>query len=106
MLTEEPVEALAGPVDIWCPVTPNYDHAAAEKRRAAGDRFLVVRVHRSQGVLHAVHRPSGHRASRVALAQTWQRSIVGTLVWESNYWTSSAAFPRHTANPTKTRWAM
>ena len=39
MLTEEPVEALAGPVDIWCPLTANYDHAQAENRRAAGDRF-------------------------------------------------------------------
>jgi hypothetical protein len=31
--------------------------------------------------------------------QTWQRSIVGTLVWQSNYWTSNTAFPEQPQNP-------
>ena len=30
---------------------------------------------------------------RVWLWQTWQRKIAGILVWQSNYWTSNAAFP-------------
>ena len=30
---------------------------------------------------------------RVWLWQTWQRNIEGILVWQSNYWTSSAAYP-------------
>jgi hypothetical protein len=39
MLTEEPGDALAGPIDIWCPITPNYNRAEAEKRRAKGERL-------------------------------------------------------------------
>ncbi|NCO91329.1 MAG: DUF4091 domain-containing protein [Armatimonadetes bacterium] len=30
---------------------------------------------------------------RVWLWQTWQRKIEGTLVWQTNYWTSSCAYP-------------
>jgi hypothetical protein len=38
---------------------------------------------------------------RVWLWQTWQRQIAGTLVWQTNYWTSSAAYPdpAHPQNP-------
>lgn len=99
MLTEEPVEALAGPVDIWCPVTPNYDHAAAEKRRAAGDRFwwYVCTGPKAPYCTLFIDHPATEL--RVWHWQTWQRSIVGTLVWESNYWTSSAAFPDTPQNP-------
>ena len=33
------------------------------------------------------------------LWQTWQRDIRGILVWQSNYWTSSAAFPDKPQDP-------
>jgi hypothetical protein len=38
---------------------------------------------------------------RVWLWQTWKRNIEGILVWQTNYWTSSAAFPdpEHPQNP-------
>jgi hypothetical protein len=38
---------------------------------------------------------------RVWLWQTWQRRINGILVWQTNYWTSSAAYPepQHPQNP-------
>ena len=36
---------------------------------------------------------------RVWLWQTWQRDIRGILVWQSNYWTSAAAFPDQAQNP-------
>jgi hypothetical protein len=31
--------------------------------------------------------------------QTWQRDIVGTLIWKVNYWYSGTAFPNHFQNP-------
>ena len=69
MLTEQPEEALAGPVDIWCPVTFNYNSDATHRRQAQGERILVVRLLRPEGpVLHAVHRPPRHRAAGLALA--------------------------------------
>ena len=96
---------LAGPVDIWCPVSSNYDHAAAEKRRAAGERFwwYVCCGPKAPYCTLFIDHPATEL--RVWHWQTWQRKIVGTLVWETNYWTSSAAFPDQPQNPTRTRWA-
>lgn len=99
MLTEEPNEALAGPVDIWCPVTPNYEHEAAERRRAGGDRFwwYVCTGPKAPYCTLFIDHPATEL--RVWHWQTWQRKIVGTLVWQSNYWTSTAAFPDKPQNP-------
>jgi hypothetical protein len=88
MLTEQPEEALAGPIDLWCPITFCYDHAAAEKRRAAGERFwwyVCCGPHAPYCTLFIDHPATD---LRVWFWQTWQRKIVGNLVWESNYWTS------------------
>jgi len=99
MLTEEPIEALAGPVDIWCPVTPNYDHAAAEKRRAHGEKFwwYVCCGPKAPYCTLFIDHPATEL--RVWLWQTWQRKVGGILVWASNYWTSDAAYPDRPQNP-------
>jgi hypothetical protein len=99
MLTEQPEEALAGSIDIWCPVSPNYDHAVAEKRRAHGDRFwwYVCCGPKEPYCTLFIDHPATEL--RVWLWQTWQRKIVGTLVWEATYWTSSAAYPDQPQNP-------
>lgn len=36
---------------------------------------------------------------RVWLWQTWKRDISGILVWTTNYWTSTAAYPGEKQNP-------
>jgi len=100
MLTEEPGDnVLADLVDIWCPVSFHYDHAAAEKRRAAGDRFwwYVCTGPKAPYCTLFIDHPASEL--RVWHWQTWQRNIVGTLVWQTNYWTSSAAFPDEPQNP-------
>ncbi len=99
MLTEEPVEALAGAVDIWCPLSANYDHAAAEKRRAQGERFwwYVCTGPRAPYCTLFIDHPATEL--RVWHWQTWQRKIVGTLIWATNYWTSEAAYPDAPQNP-------
>ncbi|MBN2474443.1 MAG: DUF4091 domain-containing protein [Pirellulales bacterium] len=94
MLTEEPGEnPLAGTVDIWCPVSFNYDHQAAEKRRAHGERFwwYVCCGPKAPYCTLFIDHPATEL--RTWFWQTWQRDITGVLVWQSNYWTSSAAFP-------------
>ena len=49
MLTEQPEQALAGPIDIWCPISPELStRRSAEQRRAHGERYLVVRVLRTE----------------------------------------------------------
>ncbi|HPU07863.1 MAG TPA: DUF4091 domain-containing protein [Thermogutta sp.] len=93
LLTEEPVEPLYGAVDIWCPVTPNYNHEIAESRRKLGERFwwYVCTGPKAPYCTLFIDHPATEL--RVWLWQTWQRGIDGILVWSTNYWTSSAAFP-------------
>ncbi len=88
MLTEQPEDALAGPIDLWCPISFNYDHAKAEARRAHGERFwwyVCCGPHAPYCTLFIDHPATD---LRVWLWQTWQRKIAGVLVWESDYWTS------------------
>lgn len=100
MLTEEPADnRLAGNVDIWCPVSHNYDHQVAEKRRRHGERFwwYVCTGPKAPYCTLFIDHPATEL--RIWHWQAWQRNIVGTLVWQSNYWTSSAAFPESAQNP-------
>jgi len=99
MLTEQPEEALAGPVDLWCAVSPRYDHQAAEKRRAHGEQFwwYVCTGPKAPYCTLFIDHPATEL--RVWLWQTWQRNITGVLVWRANYWTSSAAYPDAPQDP-------
>jgi hypothetical protein len=99
MLTEEPGPELAGAVDIWCPVTPNYSHDVAESYRARGDRFwwYVCTGPKAPYCTLFIDHPATEL--RVWLWQTWQHKVVGNLVWASNWWTSSTAFPDAPQNP-------
>ena len=99
MLTEEPGEELAGAVDIWCPVTPNYNHPFAEKRRAHGERlwWYVCCGPKAPYCTLFIDHPATEL--RVWLWQTWQRKIAGILIWSTNWWTSGAAFPDRPQNP-------
>ena len=79
-----------GTIDIWCPLTPIYNHDAAQQRRAHGERFwwyVCCGPHAPYCTLFIDHPATD---LRVWLWQTWQRNIVGVLVWESTYWTSRA----------------
>ena len=103
MLTEQVEEKLAGPIDIWCPVSPNYDHQAAEKRRAHGERFWWYLCCGPKAPYCTLFIDHPATELRIWLWQTWQRKIVGVLVWTTNYWTSPAEFPdkHHPQNPYK-----
>ena len=99
MLTIQPEEALAGPIDIWCPNSPNYNHAAAEKQRAHDERFwwYVCCGPKAPYCTLFIDHPAADL--RVWLWQTWQRKINGILIWSANYWTSDTAFPDAPQNP-------
>lgn len=99
MLTEEPSDDFPAAVDIWCPISHNYDHQEAQKRRAHGERlwWYVCTGPKEPYCTLFIDHPATEL--RVWHWQTWQRDIVGTLVWQSNYWTSSAAFPDTAQNP-------
>jgi hypothetical protein len=93
MLTEQVEPGLVGGPNIWCPVTPNYNHEATEQRRRQGENFwwYVCTGPKAPYCTLFIDHPGTEL--RVWLWQTWQRRIYGILVWQTNYWTSSAAYP-------------
>lgn len=101
MLTEQVEPELAGGPNIWCPLTPEFKQAAADERRAQGDRFwwYVCTGPKAPYATLFIDHPGAEL--RVWLWQTWQRHIEGVLVWDTNYWTSEAAYPdaAHPQNP-------
>lgn len=99
MLTEEPNDKLLAPVDIWCPITPNYNHEVAEERRKRGERFWWYICTGPKAPYCTLFIDHPGTELRVWLWQTWQRKIAGILVWQTNYWTSSAAYPDSFQDP-------
>jgi hypothetical protein len=101
MLTEQVEEGLIGGPDLWCPVSYHFDPGRAQERMDAGDRFwwYVCTGPKSPYATLFIDHPATNL--RVWLWQTWQRGIDGILIWQSNYWTSTAAYPdpEHPQNP-------
>jgi len=101
MLTEQVEPKLIGGPNIWCPVSPNYKHEAAEQRRKYGEKFwwYVCTGPKAPYCTLFIDHPGTEL--RVWLWQSWKRKIEGILVWRANYWTSSAAYPdrEHPQNP-------
>jgi hypothetical protein len=101
MLTEQVEPGLLGGPDIWCSITDNYQHAAAEARRKHGEKFWWYVCTGPKAPYAGLFIDHPAPELRIWLWQTFQRNIEGVLVWETNYWTSSAAYPdpRHPQNP-------
>jgi hypothetical protein len=90
---------MAGAVDIWCCLTPAYHAEAAAKRRAHGERFWWYECCGPKAPFCTLFIDHPATELRVWHWQTWQRGIVGTLIWATNYWTSEAAYPDKPQNP-------
>jgi len=101
MLTEQVEPKLLGGPNIWCPVSNNYKHEPAEERRQHGEKFwwYVCTGPKAPYCTLFIDHPGTEL--RIWLWQTWQRKIDGILVWQTNYWTSPAAYPdpQHPQNP-------
>jgi hypothetical protein len=99
MLTEQPEPQLEGGPNIYCVISNLYRDDASEKRRVFGDKFwwYVCTGPKAPYCTLFIDHPATEM--RVWLWQSWQRKIEGILVWQTNYWTSSAAYPDHPQNP-------
>jgi hypothetical protein len=109
MITEQPTEEFIATLkkagtsmDIWCPCSPahhTFESGIAEKLRENGARFwwYVCTGPKAPYCTLFIDHPATEL--RVWHWQTWQRNIVGTLIWESTYWHSNAAFPNSFQNP-------
>jgi len=99
MLTEQVEPGLIGGPNIWCPVSNQYEHESAEQRRAQGESFWWYVCTGPKAPFCTLFIDHPGTELRVWLWQTWQRKIAGILVWQTNYWTSSAAYPDQPQNP-------
>ncbi|MDR3183028.1 MAG: DUF4091 domain-containing protein [Planctomycetaceae bacterium] len=107
MITEEPtagfisaleknaIEKSGTFIDIWCPVSCNFDYDSAKQRMALGERFwwYVCCGPRAPYCTLFIDHPATEL--RVWHWQARQRSIAGSLVWRSNYWTSGQQPPQN-----------
>lgn len=92
-LTEQPEPELYGYVELWCPVTPEYNFERAEQRRQFGEHFwwyICTGPKEPYCTLFIDHYAT---ELRVWLWQTWKNKVEGILVWQTNYWTSPLVFP-------------
>ncbi len=94
MITEQVEEGLIGGPNIWCPVTPNYDHKKAEQRRRQGEKFWWYVCCGPKAPHAGLFIDHAGTELRVWLWQTFKRDISGILIWQTNYWTSNTAYPR------------
>ncbi len=92
MLTRQPEEGLPGAIDLWCAPLRMYNHAAAELRRAHGEKFwwYVSCTSRAPFCSPFIDHPATDL--RVWLWQNWQWNVSGILIWGADYWTSRADF--------------
>ena len=99
MLTEQPEPELVGGPTIWCPVSDAFDPDRARPRQAAGEAFWWYVCTGPKAPYAGLFIDHPGTELRVWLWQTWQRGIKGILVWDTNYWTSPAAYPGGLQNP-------
>ncbi len=99
MLTEEVTPELIGGPNLWCPVSYEFDMESAEARRAEGERFWWYICTGPKAPYATLFIDHPGTELRVWLWQTWQRKIEGLLIWQTNYWTSDAAYPDSLQNP-------
>ncbi|MGI5924044.1 MAG: glycoside hydrolase domain-containing protein [Lentisphaeria bacterium] len=93
MLTEQVEEELIGGPNLWCPLTPHVTREIVEERNQQGERFwwYVCTGPKAPYATLFIDHPGTEM--RVWLWQTWACGVDGILVWQSNYWTSGAAYP-------------
>lgn len=98
MLTEQPEEALAGPINLWCPVTPCYNYDACHARQKLGEKIWWYVCTGPKAPLAGLFIDHSATDLRVWMWQTWQNDVQGNLIWESTWWDGADA-PVRPQNP-------
>lgn len=99
MLTEQPEPGLLGGPNIWCPLTCMFKPEDIEARRKLGETiwWYVCTVPKAPYATEF----TDHAATdlRVWLWQAWKYKVTGILIWQSNLWTTSNAYPDRMQDP-------
>lgn len=93
MLTEQPEKELDGCVDIWCPLTPRVTPEIAKREREKGREVWWYICTGPKGPYCTLFIDHYAIEFRMWSWQTWKTGVQGLLIWQSNYWTSNAAYP-------------
>lgn len=106
MLTEEPSDEFGkildekdADIDVWCPLSSMYSNEAAAPELAKGNRFwqYVCTGPKEPYCTEFLDHPAIEL--RVWHWQMFERGVVGSLIWTTNWWTSDLAFPDKPQNP-------
>jgi len=99
LLTEQPEAELIGHVEIWCGLTPEWTREKVEERRKAGEEvwWYICTGPKAPYIGLFMEHPAVEM--RLWPWQSWQYGVQGILIWQTNYWTSSAAYPDKLQNP-------
>lgn len=99
LLTESIEKPLLGGPNLWCPHSHLLNAEAWSERRALGEQlwwYLCTEPKAPYATLFIDH-PGIEM--RTWLWQSWQRMVQGVLIWQTNYWTSTTAYPDGLQNP-------
>jgi hypothetical protein len=93
LLTEQPEPALAGEVDIWCALTPEWTPEKVRARKAAGEEvwWYICTGPKAPYLTEFIDHPGTEL--RLWPWQSWQYGVEGLLIWETVYWNSDLAYP-------------
>ena len=88
-----------GYIDYWCPILSVFNSTFAHERQKAGDisTWYICTGPRAPFIGSFIDRPATDL--RVWLWQSWQNEVQGVLIWQTNWWTSSKAYPEGLQNP-------
>ena len=88
MLTHDVVPELAGSVDLWCPLTPNFDQVLAQNQKVAGDKVWWSVRNAPKSPYAGLFIDHHGIELRVWLWQAWKYGLDGIYIWSTNYWMS------------------
>jgi hypothetical protein len=99
MLTIQPVKELYGDVDIWCVIEPALNPTDTRARQKQGDTIWWYVCTGPKAPWPGLFIDHSAIDLRMWLWMTVKYDVQGVLIWTTNWWTSSAAFPKEPQNP-------
>jgi len=92
-------EDFLGLIDLWCPIMDSHQREFAAGRQQAGDLYTwyICCGPKAPYIANFIDRAGTDL--RLWFWQAWQEHVDGALIWETVWWTSSAAYPDAPQNP-------
>ena len=93
MVTMAPNEDMYGYVNLWCPITQQFNREKAWARQALGEEVWWYITFSSKPPKVNEHVEHAGVDMRVWLWQTWLEKVTGVLIWETACWNRPAVYP-------------